>query len=96
MSVTKRHYSAEFKAEAIELAGRIGVPKASTELGINQANLNRWRSLNKGQTPTPAGRSMAEVEKENRRLQRENGYLKKINEVLKKSTAIFSKDHIPL
>lgn len=91
MEIKKRQYSDEFKAEAIELAERIGVPKTSKELGINQANINRWRNQRNGKFSS-GSKSSAELEKENRRLQKENGYLKKINEVLKKSTAIFSND----
>ena len=93
MSLNKRHYSVEFKEEAVELAKTVGITKAGSELGINPKNINRWRAEGK-KSPLTGEKSKQALEKEVKQLQKENGYLKRINEVLKKSTAIFSKDQI--
>lgn len=95
MSSKRRLYSEEFKSEAVELAEKNGISKAASELGVNPANIRRWRLQDpEGNSNSSGSKTMAELEKELRRLQKENGYLRKINEVLKKSTAIFSNDHI--
>lgn len=87
----KSIYSQEFKAEAVELARRKGFKEAANDLGINPANIRRWDD----EMTNPKSTSIAELEKENKRLRKENEYIRKINEVLKKSTAIFSQDHYP-
>lgn len=95
---TKKHYSEEFKQEAVELAGRIGITKASRELGAHETSIRKWKvqSTNPELSSETLGgkKSYKDLEKENLRLQKENGYLKIINKVLKKSTAIFSADHM--
>ena len=91
MSTKRRYYSAEFKAEAVELAEKIGDSKASIELGICQSNIRRWRRPDQIKRPiSNHGKTVTELEKENRKLHKELEYLRRINEVLKKSTAIFS------
>jgi len=87
----RKKYTQEFKQEAIALASRKSIVKAAEELGINPANIHRWKS----EKINPKAVDEVELEKEVRRLRKENEYLRKINEVLKKSTAIFSQDHHP-
>lgn len=41
---TRKQHSPEFKAEALALAERIGVPKAAKELGLHDSQLYGWRS----------------------------------------------------
>lgn len=96
MSVKKkRTYSQDYKTDAVGLADRIGVPKASEELGINPANIRRWRNEGCGaNTKAQSSPSSSDLESENRKLKREINDLKKINEVLKKATAFFSGDQI--
>jgi transposase len=94
----KTKHSEEFKLEAIELANRIGTPKAANELGVHETSIRTWKR--KYQTPSDfiknsnAKKTYEEIEKENKKLQKENSYLKEINKVLKKSTAIFSAEHM--
>lgn len=87
----KKNYTQEYKQEAVELAGQLGVSRAAKDLGINEVNIRRWIS----EQVAPKAESNVDFEKENRRLRKEIEYLRKINEVLKKSTAIFSQDHHP-
>ena len=92
----KRSFSTEFKLEAIELTEKIGIFRASRELGLSGSTLRGWkRKVQSVGSESPAGKkSYSELEKEVRRLAKENGYLKEINKVLKKSTAIFSSDQL--
>lgn len=95
---TRRKYTVEFKAEAIEMAQKLGIIKAADGLGVHETSIRSWikksKGLNGQQLHPKDKKSYGELEKENRRLQKENGYLKEINKVLKKSTAIFSIDHM--
>jgi len=97
MSKYGKRYPLEFKREAIKLAEKVGVPKAAAELGVTTHSISAWikkLSPDSQSKVSMSGKSVQELETENRRLRKENEYIKKINEVLKKSTAIFSSDHI--
>lgn len=90
----KRGYTAEFKQQAAEMAGRIGVPKTAEQLGVPLANIHRWKTaLKKGETNV-SKQIKPDVEEENRILRRENEELKKINYILKRAAAFFSQDHL--
>lgn len=94
----KRQYTLEFKEQAVDLALRVGATKASEQLGVAMANLQRW----KHEVKAPEAKATAKAEKqtkafleeENRRLQRENEELKKVNHILKRAAAFFSQDHL--
>lgn len=92
----RRIFPKEFKSEAVELIEKIGIPRASEELDVDQATLRAWRKKAKAPELSSADgkKSYADLEREVRRLRKENGYIKEINKVLKKSTAIFSRDHM--
>jgi len=94
MGTKRRLYSKEFKVEAVELAEKIGISKASIDLGVNQANITRWRRAKNTPEPSIGSKAYADLEKQLRLAQKENQYLKKISDVLKKSLGIFSADHI--
>ena len=85
-SVSRRKFSAQFKAEAVQLviqSDRL-ISQVAHELGINAGTLGNWvtkyRKANpepdKMLTPADYGR-LAELEEENRRLKMENEFLKK-------------------
>ena len=40
----RKHYSVEFKEEALKLAEKVGVAQASRELGVYSSQLYYWRS----------------------------------------------------
>ena len=97
MSKPSKHYSPEFKEEAIKLAEKIGIPKAAAELGVAPKSISNWIAKLSPQSKSKvsaSGKSVQELEAEVRKLRKENEYLNKINDVLKKSTAIFSADQI--
>ena len=87
----KRVYTLEFKQQAADLASRIGTGQAAIQLGVNVANVNRWKKQ-KNKIPIP--KTEETPEQENLRLKKENEELKKVNYILKKAAAFFSQDHL--
>jgi transposase len=90
----RRRFDAAFKREAVELGRRIGIPKASADLGITESNLRSWakavdRLGNQAFLPV---KERTDLEAENRRLREENRVLKMEREVLKKAATFFAKD----
>jgi transposase-like protein len=91
-----KSYAREFKLEAVKLAEKIGITKASAELDVTSKSLRAWMngdSLGKA-TSKSKTQSYSELEAELKIVRKENKRLKTINDVLKKSTAIFSGSHI--
>ena len=94
MGKTRKHYTVEFKIEAVRLyeAGGRTVAEIEQELGIGKGNLWRWLgrdgSGNNAGTVEAGGRT---PEQERiRALERENERLRQERDILKKAVAIFS------
>ena len=93
--MTKRRYTAEFKAQAVGLVG-LGKPVSAVakELGIGEGVLYAWVSRSKGSQAAELGsagpRAGGELPAadELRRLRRENANLKLENDILKKAAVI--------
>lgn len=92
--VTRRRYDPAFKREAVELGRRIGVPKASSDLGITMSNLRNWTKAveTQGSQAFLPVSERTDLEAENRRLKEENRVLKMEREILKKAAKFFAKD----
>jgi len=98
--VTRKRYTAEFKAQAVELVG-MGKPVAEVaeDLEIGTSLLYRW--VLKGRQPAQLGseglRAVGEepAADELRRLRRENGNLKLENDILKKAAVILGTRPLP-
>lgn len=85
-SSSRRKFSAQFKAEAVQLVVQSDRPivEVAGELGINPGTLGNWVKKyrlenpepDKKMTPADYGR-LAELEEQNRRLKMENEFLKK-------------------
>jgi transposase len=93
---SKASYSEQYKQEALELwrtSGR-SAAKVAAELGIRAPLLYRWARTRRAPETTgrvvKSGRSVAELEAENRQLRHENAKLLEQREVLKKSLGILS------
>lgn len=86
---SRKRYSAEFKKEALGLAGRIGVAKAAAELGLAEAQVYGWRR----QVTRQAERSDAEreLETEVARLKRQVAEQSEELAILKKAAAYFAR-----
>lgn len=92
---SRRRYSAEFKANAIDLVETQGYTstEAARRLGINRSMLDRWRSkANRGDPGGDASSTPDERDKELRRLREENRKLREEKEILKKATAFFASE----
>ena len=46
-----KHYSKEFKEEALKLSDEIGVKKAAQQLGVAYYTLADWRSIRRNTPP---------------------------------------------
>ena len=92
-AVTKKRYTAEFKAQAVGLVG-LGKPVSAVaeDLSLSQGVLYAW--VRKGSPATPLGSAGPRAEGERpaadelRRLRRENANLKLENDILKKAAVI--------
>ncbi|MBK9037914.1 MAG: transposase [Bdellovibrionales bacterium] len=58
MSSKRRVFSEEYKAEAIDLAEKMGTTKASQDLGINPANIRRWKIEAQSERPASGAKPM--------------------------------------
>ena len=95
--VPNRQYTAEFKLEAVRLAGSIGGNAAAKRLGIPQSTMTNWVRRSRTGTlgemeATPAMRPVSELEAENARLRRELANAKLDLEIVKKAAAYFARE----
>jgi transposase len=92
-TVTRKRYTPEFKAQAVELVG-LGKPVAEVaeDLGISSSILYGWvrKDAQPAQFGSEGGRAVGEAPAadELRRLRRENAHLKLENDILKKAAVI--------
>jgi transposase len=93
MAIERRKYTEEFKREAVRLMESSGKPIAelARDLGINDNNLYRWRSLYGEQVQVTRNGSVGDLEAELKRLQRENEVLRQERDILKKAMSIVSR-----
>ena len=69
-----KRYTAQFKEQALERAGRDGIPKVAQDLGLAEGTLYAWRALRR-QTGQPfedqklQQAEMARLKRENARLE---------------------------
>ena len=100
MGQERRHFTDEFKTEAIALLAGSGRPlvQIAGELGISPSMLRNWRNRQGGQNaglavppkPASAPHSVPDPAAEISRLRRENDRLRMERDILKKAVAIFS------
>ena len=100
MDQERRHFTDEFKTEAVALLASSGRPliQIASELGISPSMLRNWRhrceGRNAGSMPhrqsAPITPSVSDPAAEISRLRRENERLRMERDILKKAVAIFS------
>ena len=92
----KKHYTPEFKKQAVELAESIGSTiEAARQLGISDGSIHVWRKRLGKADPKPETKELTLPEAEElKRLRKEVGELKKVNYILKAAAAFFSQDHL--
>jgi transposase len=89
----KRRFDADFKRQAVSLAGTIGFAQASADLGVSEGNIRNWaHALQRdgGQAFTPT-MLRQDATGELARLREENRILKMERDILKKAAALFAK-----
>jgi len=98
MKRTRRHFSREFKVEAVRqlLGGQRPAAVVARELGVGADVLRRWRdelsATSGGSDTARAGHTITSDDEELRRLRRENAVLREEREILKKATAFFARE----
>ena len=88
-NVDRKNYTGEFKQQAIELAGKIGISETARKLDIPLSNLHRWRAKTNTSSSNP---DVLKLQKEIKKLKKELEEEKMIVNMLKKTTAYFSKE----
>jgi transposase len=93
-----KHYSKEFKAEAVALLNRPGmtVAQAARDLGVAESQLYKWRkAVNAhGTGAFPGKGNLVPQDEELRRLRRQVEELRMERDILKKAAAYFAKDQV--
>ena len=94
MKKLRRHYTREFKLEAVRLLETSGrsASQLERELGIGKGNLWRWKRELKadGEDAFPGHGRLTPEQERLRQLERENEILRQERDILKKAVAIFS------
>lgn len=88
--VARQRYSDEYKREALNLADRVGVAKAATQLGLAGSQLYNWRA--KAQGKVSQGDRERQVLTENARLKRKLAEREEEVAILKKAAVYFAKE----
>ena len=92
----RKKYAAEFKREAVRLAGQAGVSRAKVaqELGLNVTMLTRWvREVQAGKWDMAPGKPLrTEQQQELERLRRELKRVTTERDILKKAVGYFAKE----
>ena len=96
MSQKRKHYSKQFKVDAVKLVTEQGynVSEAARNLGIHHSSLRRWkRQLETNGNQAFPGKGNLNPEKEELfRLRKEVKKLRMEREILKKAAAFFAKE----
>jgi transposase len=86
---TRRQHAPGFRAEALALAEKVGVPKAAKELGLHESQLYGWR------TKARAAQDRSEVEQQQAveiaRLKRQLAEQAEELAIVKKAATYFAK-----
>ena len=93
MSIKKeprKTYNAEFKAEALKLANRIGVAAAAKELDVYDSQLYNWRAAQQKKAST--SQREAELQAEVAKLKRQLADQAEDMAILKKAATYFAKN----
>lgn len=95
----RKHYSREFKEEAVKRTFEAGKPVAEVarELNISVHLLYRWRDLYAREgaekaSPNDEQKAISDQNAEIKRLKKENARLLEEREILKKSLVFFAKE----
>ncbi len=90
--VTRKHYSAEFKLNAVKMTFEPGrtVEDVAQELGVSVPSLSKWRTDFRSQEDLKSADEALQAKTENDRLKAELKRLKLENEILKQAAVYFA------
>jgi len=94
MARTRKHYTPAYRREAAHLVIDTARPvvQVAREIGVGEALLGRWVSLERARTDPPAALD-ADERAELARLRAENAELRMDREFLKKAAAFFATEN---
>jgi transposase len=96
MTQKRKHYSKQFKIDAVKLVTEQGfnVSEAARNLGIHHSSLRHWKKEfeSDGNQAFPGKGNLSSEKDELNRLRRENKRLRMERDILKKATAFFAKE----
>ena len=96
MSQKRKHYSKQFKIDAVQLVTEQGfeISEAARNLGIHHSSLRRWKRQleSDGNQAFPGKGNLSAEKDELNRLRKENKRLRMERDILKKATAFFAKE----
>jgi len=96
MAQRRKHYSKQFKIDAVKLVTEQGfnVSEAARNLGIHHSSLRHWKKQleSDGHQAFPGKGNLSSEKEELNRLRKENKRLRMEREILKKATAFFAKE----
>lgn len=87
---SRNRYSPQYKAEALALAQKIGVPAAATQLGLHESQLYGWRGKDK--LERDRGQADRQLCVEVVRLKRQVAEQAEELAILKKAAAYFARN----
>lgn len=90
----RRSFTAEFKAQAVELVRTSGknIHQAAKDLDLSETALRRWVEQAKRGKPLKGRAPLSSEQEELERLRRENQVLRMERDFLKKAAAFFAKE----
>jgi transposase len=96
MTKKRKHYSKQFKIDAVKLVTEQGynVSEAARNLGIHHTSLRHWKKQfeTDGNQSFPGKGYISPEKEELYRLRKENKRLRMEREILKKATAFFANE----
>jgi transposase len=96
MDQKRKHYSKQFKIDAVKLVTDQGyrVSEAARNLGIHHSSLRRWKAQleSNGNQAFPGKGNMSPEKEELYQLRKEVKRLRMEREILKKAAAFFAKE----
>ncbi len=80
MGSHRKNYTVQFKEEAVKHVIKVGLPAASTDLGVDTGSPGRWkREFVSGRLQGKQSSILSDTEKELQKAKKENRHLREIN-----------------
>ena len=90
----KKHYTEDFKNQAVRLSSDLGQTKAARQLGISEGSLVNWKKSHQGKEKLSEAEQIKVDREELSKLRKETAEQKQVILILKKAAAFFSNDQL--